>query len=123
MLGELRMGVPKSNAADRRFFRIKYPENQRPDFISNGSRHQLVDVSEAGLKYLVTNSIFPPVGQPFVATLLFKTGLTVTVKGHVVRTDHKHVMIRLDKGIPKEALKAEADLLLEKFGLVPTDHY
>ena len=117
------MAAAKSSVKDRKYFRIKYPDELRPELIVNGMKHALVDVSEAGLKYSVSNSAFPLIGVEFTATISFQTGKTLTVKGHIVRTDHQHVMVQLSKGIASDILKEEADLLLEKYGVVPTDHY
>jgi len=109
---------------NRQFFRIKYPVKFRPEVIVDGRTFTIVDVSEFGLKLDYSGAIrFPNPGTEFTATLGFKTGTRVTVKGAVVRTEPPFVMIRLEKGIPREALKNEADLLLKIIGEVPTDRY
>ena len=113
----------KLGIEQRQHFRIKYPRSFRPDLIIDGKRHKVVDVSAAGLKYENTNPYNPEVGTVFLATLGFKTGGVISVRGYVVRTQEKFVMVRLDKGIPHQVLKAEADQLLAAIGEVPTDVY
>jgi hypothetical protein len=109
---------------NRQFFRIKYPVKFRPEIIVDGRTYTVVDVSEFGLKLDYTGATrLPKDGADFVATVGFRTGTRVTVKGSIVRTENPFVMIRLEKGIPREALKAEADLLLKIMGEVPTDRY
>lgn len=115
--------MSKGSAKDRQHFRIKYPPPYRPELVSDGRTHTLLDVSVFGMKFEFNGTFMPPVNSEITATIGFKSGSRVMVAGHVVRIDGFFVMVKLTKGIAREVLKAEADILLKMIGNVPTDTY
>ena len=108
---------------DRQHFRIRYPEELRPEVIINGARYTLIDISTAGMKVEYKEIYMPEKDTELTIGVGFQTGAQITVKGVVVRVDGKNVMIRLVKLVPLIILESEAALLLEKYGVVPTDSY
>ncbi len=117
------MAKNSGSAKDRQHFRIKYPPSYRPELVSDGRTHTLVDLSVAGLKFEFNGTYLPKPDTEITATIGFKSGARVAVAGQIVRVEGFFVMVKLTKGVPREILKAEADILLAMIGNVPTDTY
>lgn len=105
---------------NRRFFRIKYPVDFRPELIIDGHIYKLVDVSVSGMRFIGTNVKNLEVGNLIVATIGFQTGARVTVRGNIVRIIDDYVMVNFENHIPKKVLKDEADRLIDSYGAVPS---
>lgn len=107
--------------SNRRHFRILYPDDLRPELIINGNAHQLMDISVSGLRFECTSQMFEKEKESLVMTVGFKSGDRPTLKGSIVKIAPPHYMIQFHQQLPMSTLKKEADILLQKHGVVPTD--
>ncbi len=84
----------------RRYFRVPYPDSERPPFHdSSGRRYSVVDVSEKGLKIDAINDPLLPVASRLSGVILFQNGKTVDAEGVALRQDADGLAIALDNGL------------------------
>jgi hypothetical protein len=84
----------------RKVFRIKYPEADRPSLTTGGERYEVVDCSETGLKYQLGGAPEPAVSRTIQGTLTFGYGESTELSGFVLRVQEGLVAIRLAKSLP-----------------------
>ena len=99
---------------ERAFPRLQYPSHLRPYLITSVETCEVVDCSERGVRYGCTFDL-RPVGSVVSATICFRSGLEVVVRGLVVRVHEGEVALELEEahGIPAAVIAAEEASLRE----------
>ncbi len=105
--------------SDRQFYRVTFPELERPWIRINGQKYEVADVSERGIRFLHSaDTVFPP-GTEVQGTVLFHDGTSNTVEGNVLRTasrrNLRECIVQLEVGIPLAQITAQQRYLKKKF--------
>ncbi len=101
---------------ERAYYRINYPERERPEVLLGESSLPVLECSERGLRLDV--SAAPPLaaGDSIEGTVRFRRGDNVAVSGVVARADGTVVVVLLDPpGLPFSVLLKEQRFLLQHY--------
>ena len=98
----------------RSHFRVVYPIEERPTFNVGRFFHEVVDLSEKGLRYEVRDRRVPTVGTKVSGTLAFKRGHELTINGEVLRARGGLVVIILEPALDFGEVLAEQQYLRGK---------
>lgn len=101
----------------RENFRIEYPAPERPLLRIAGVEHQVLDLSEKGVKFQITEAFKPAVKVQVMGEIKFKDGKTCRVTGTVLRVDEKNgfAVLALTLGIPLPKMMEEQRYLIQKY--------
>ncbi len=99
----------------RQFFRLEYPGNTGPRFISGGVNFQVLDLSEYGLRLKIKSNIGYQSGTSFVGSLTFTSGESFLVFGTIKRITEDSLSIELKKAVPLRIIMAEQRRLIQLF--------
>ena len=90
--------------------RIRYPDEARPVFETDGAPRPVADVSEHGFRYLAPDTPDAPtiaLGDDVEGTLRFLSGAELAVEGTVIRVAEGWAAVRLAERLPLAAILAE----------------
>jgi hypothetical protein len=77
----------------RAVYRVVYPVRERPSFLVGADSFSVMDCSELGLRYQVSDAHLPGLGETVSGLLRFRRGAEVRVAGEVVRVEHGTVAL------------------------------
>jgi hypothetical protein len=97
----------------REHFRIEYPTAARPSLIAGSVEHEVVDVSEQGLRFRMAEGESWELGHSVVGTIRFQQRDEVRIRGVVVRIVDKEIAVHLSIGIPLKTIIDEQRYLRE----------
>lgn len=85
-----------NHEVERAFYRIVFPERERPILLLEGREHPVVDCSEHGLRF--ERRPWPPLelGAVVHGILRFHKGDEIEVEGEVVRLQDEHAAVHLN---------------------------
>ena len=101
----------------RRFYRINYPEDDRPALLVEGEPLEILDISETGVRFVCPDEL--PLGKSTItASIEFRDRTRCAVRGKVYRRDEVAgtAVLRLMVGIPPERMMAEQRGLIVRHG-------
>jgi hypothetical protein len=94
---------------------VTYPLVERPLFEVDGATYQVVQCSERGLRYEVSDGGIPAIGDKVRGTVRFRRGSSVQVTGEVSRAQAGEVVLILhQRGIPFSDMLLEQQYLRSK---------
>ena len=93
----------------RRYYRLHYPEVERPTVWFKGRYYEVAEVSEGGVMILLGDGCAVRLGQSFAGVIQFQDGETNSIVGVVLRIDGNRMVVKLSKGISSEAHDGRAD--------------
>jgi hypothetical protein len=103
----------------RSHFRIPYPMQGRPRLLlqgPEGMEHEVIDLSERGIRFAAARSELPPVGTRMTGLVRFQRGVEVDVEGDVIRIQEGQVAIHLTRReIPLGVIYDEQRFLRARF--------
>ena len=70
---------------DRQFYRLQYPPEAAPRFLSGNVVHRVVDIGEGGFRYALVEPPGPQTGDQVKGTFEFPEEDPLEVEGIVVR--------------------------------------
>lgn len=82
----------------RAVFRIRYPDEARPQLTAFARDFEIVDFSEAGMRVCL-NGAPPPASQSIKGQIRFATGGTAEISGFVVRSNDGCVAVKFAKSL------------------------
>lgn len=92
----------------RQFYRVPYPEDQRPRLVVGCSILEVLDCSEGGLRYAVGEGAPGSMGDPVEGRLRLRSGEELRVRGRVIRCSTADTSLRLEgRGIPFRTILRE----------------
>jgi len=103
-----------SYPSEREHYRIQYPMAARPKIVVDGRTYDVVDISERGVRFKVTEEMTFNVGDGFSGQVRFKRSDAVRVGGKVVRIVGKEIAAKLDAGIPLKTMIEEQRYIREQ---------
>ena len=98
----------------RQVYRITYPETDRPRLVTDLGSFELIDCSEAGLRFPLAGATPPAVTSAVNGRVTFGMGETAEVAGFVLRVDDDLVAVRFSRSIPTWMMLREQRWLKEQ---------
>lgn len=104
-----------TDSSRRALYRIVYPLAERPAFLVGRHVYEIIDCSEAGLRYEVRDRRLPALDTEIGGTIEFRRGDELVVTGKVIRAQGEIVVLALDPpGIPFGEVLSEQRYLRSK---------
>jgi hypothetical protein len=110
------MDQPPQNK--RRYYRLQYPEVERPSVWFKGRCYEVTEVSEGGVMVLLGDGCAVRPGQSFVGVIEFQDGETNSIVGVVLRIVENKMAVKLAKGISLRRMMAEQIRLRKKYPML-----
>lgn len=106
-----------SDEKRRRFYRLNYPERERPILSCELGKFTILDISEEGLRIALPLSHQLSIGSKITGRIDFESGAAGNVRGVVIRIDSERSEggLQLSKGLPLKLVIAEERRLLQKY--------
>ena len=79
---------------DRAFYRLQYPPQAAPTFVSGGATHPVIDIGEGGFRYSPTTQPIPLAGEAVSGVLHFPEEDPLEVAGTVVRLQGGEIAVK-----------------------------
>jgi hypothetical protein len=101
----------------REFYRVTYPEKERPSLKIGEDELTVIDISEKGGKFLNDKDVKIDPDATIDGTITFHNGETISVEGTVLRAFNDQVVICFTKtqGIPFSVILKEQRYLRENY--------
>ena len=99
----------------RRYYRLQYPELERPTVWFKARYYEVTEVSEGGVMILLGDGCAVRLGQSFAGVVQFEDGETNSIVGVVLRIDANKMIVKLSKGISLRRMMAEQIRLRKKY--------
>jgi hypothetical protein len=96
----------------RRYYRVQYPSTLRPQLRLDGLLLAVIDLCEQGLRFAKGSAGAGELGTTLEATLQFRDGQSMTVRGSVVRITARDVAIALERGLSLNLIRREQRRLM-----------
>ncbi len=109
------IGREFKGANSREFYRVEYPEQERPSIKIGEDELEVIDISEKGGKFLNDKGVKLDPGTTVDGTIIFHHGEAVTVRGKVLRAFNDQVVICFTKGVPFGVILDEQRYLREHY--------
>ncbi len=110
------MATPGS-AERRAFYRLRYPELERPLLWLDNSRCHVVEISESGMR-LHRAGWEREAGEKIMGTVRFHDGEAVIIYGVFLRIDGDEVILQLEQGISLRRMLDEQRRLIHLYPLL-----
>lgn len=107
----------KKGDNQRNHFRLVYPPSDRPKLRIGRIDHEVIDLSEGGLRFATTQGYKPKPGDMLKGEVVFRDRKTAPIQGRVVRFDAEENQCSLEfiQGIPLAKMMEEQRILLQKY--------
>lgn len=99
----------------RAFYRLAYPEVDRPVLWVGNYRCAVVEISEMGARVLFASGGELPQSGPIAGAVQFADGEIVPVEGTVLRIEGSEAVLQLTVGISLRRMLAEQRRLLQLY--------
>jgi hypothetical protein len=96
----------EDNACQRKVFRIRYPDGARAQLTAYGRDFEIVDCSEAGLRFWL-NGAPAPASQSIQGQIRFAAGAITEVSGFVLRAKDDCVALKFAKSLSSALIMQE----------------
>ncbi|MCB1776367.1 MAG: PilZ domain-containing protein [Candidatus Competibacteraceae bacterium] len=98
----------------RKFYRLQFPPDKRPQLLINEHSHAVADCSAHGVRYIASSGDLPTLGDHVQGLLHFRHGAQTPVLGVVLRITGDEVVLHIpDREIPSSILRSEERHLLK----------
>lgn len=110
------MAPTDDNDAQRRaYFRLHYPQTERPSLLTEGANYPVSEISEGGLRLVALDASQELEQQRHLVGILQLSGQSVAVEGRVLRRQHDEVVVVLSDGVPLPLVMSEQRRLIRKY--------
>ncbi len=99
----------------RAFFRLCYPKRAMPNINIAGAQYHVSEVSERGLRVLITNSAAFYPGLSLSGSLKLHGERQVFVQGSVLRIEAAEVVIQLNTGLSFKDMLEEQRYMRQRY--------
>jgi hypothetical protein len=100
--------------SEREHYRIQYPTAARPRIVIDGHAYEVIDISERGVRFRLSDDAKMDVGDEILGQVRFKRTDPVIVTGSVLRIVGREVAARLGTGVPLKTMIEEQRFLREQ---------
>lgn len=100
------------DSQSRSYYRLRYPKAARPSVRVNGLTYAVAELSESGMRIIVTPDAEFPEESALTGHMLFSDQSSEVVEGKVLRTeagddDSYQTIVELTSGVPLKRMLAE----------------
>ncbi|MEI6520232.1 MAG: PilZ domain-containing protein [bacterium] len=101
----------------RAYFRLRYPNNERPHLRATGGSTEATEISERGIRMVVSGIPVTALvlGATIKATITFADHETTEIEGIVYRFDKHEVILTLTKPLSMSRIMKEQRYLVQKY--------
>lgn len=99
----------------RDYFRIEFPTTYRPIIRLEDGQHEVMDVSECGVRFKINENNHFRVNEDLTAIIQFPDGEIYDCSGQVVRINEHAVSMSLSSYLPLKKIRSEHLYLLNHF--------
>ena len=103
------------NASTRKFFRIRYPVQERPRLRILAETFSVIDTCETGLLFFSKSAPRFNPDEEVNGQLVFHDGTRVKIRGRVLRRNKNEYAMELKQGIPLPKMMEEHLGLLSRY--------
>ena len=102
----------------REYYRLAYPQMQRPTLAMGLDEYEVEDVSEYGIKLKIQDELDFILDDQVMATIIFPDGREFDLSGYIVRLEHGFAGLRLLTPLPNSLIRSQAMSVL----FTPQEH-
>lgn len=95
-------------------YRIEYPRSLRPTLTIDHVAHEVINLSEKGIKFARTDHYQPQVKDPILGTLTFANRESLAIVGRVLRLSGQFCVAVMRQGVPLPIILEQQRILLRK---------
>jgi hypothetical protein len=107
--------MSRSSSNDRRaFYRLRYPETDRPSLLFDNMEFAVAELSESGGRIELKKWQLGT-GRVVTGWVRFRDGVAVSVQGTVLRTDGDEAILHLSVGVSLRRMLAEQKRLIRLY--------
>lgn len=99
----------------REFFRVEFPEHERPELFLDELSYQVLDICEAGIRFEVENITSLIRSGRIDAQIRFRDGTVADSSGNILYRRENSIVVILDKPISLRRVRAEHLYLINKY--------
>ena len=99
----------------RQFYRVEYPDADRPRLVTGERSYAVVNISEKGGRFSPEDKVRPDAGTPVAGTITFGDGEEVEIEGEVLRAIEDDVIICFTRRIHFIRIIKEQWRLMRKY--------
>ncbi len=103
------------NKQTRQYYRLRYPQEERPLVDALNHRFPVSEISEKGLRLLFSHQVEVIKWMEFKGVVVFFNGKSFEVTGKVMRLDGRELVIQLSQGIDFKFIALEQIRIRKKF--------
>ena len=99
----------------REFYRVEFPEQERPKLFLNEISYEVMDICEAGIRFEVDDVESLIDNGRIDAQIRFRDGAVVDSSGNILYQRENSLVVILDKPISLRRVRAEHLYLINKY--------
>jgi hypothetical protein len=109
---------PRVDSDQRDFYRIQYPQADRPRITLGSFVSEVLNLSETGARFVPAEGLELAVGAPVAGELHFHDGQRLAVAGrvHSVQWEPRIATLQFTSGVPAAKILQEQQLLRQRYG-------
>ncbi len=98
----------------RQFYRLRYPEADRPKLQFDNMEYHVVELSESGVRIALSRWQLGD-GRSVVGWIRFYDGEAIPIEGIVLRTEGEEVVVQLSLGVSLKRMLDEQRRLIQLY--------
>lgn len=109
-----------SSRANRAYYRLRYPDAERPRLQFDNSEYEVVELSELGGRIHLGGRELRS-GTAISGWVRFRDGESAPIEGQVIRTEGKEAVLQLTEGVSFSRMLAEQRRLIRLYPMMFDD--
>lgn len=101
----------------RQFYRVEFPEHERPVLFLDEVSYEVLDICEAGIRFEVEDVASLITNRRIDAQIRFRDGAMIDSSGNILYQRENSVVVILDQPISLRRVRAEHLYLINKYSL------
>lgn len=99
----------------REFFRLWYPQAERPTLEIGDQKFEVAEISEEGARIVLSGPFAHDHEEPFSGVVRFGNGESDSVEGVVLRVSDNEVVANLKRGVTLKRMMSEQIRIRQKY--------
>ena len=100
---------------EREFFRLWYPQAERPKLEIGDQKFEVAEISEEGARIVLSGPFAHDQEEPFSGVVRFSNGESESVEGVVLRVSGNEVVANLKRGVTLKRMMSEQIRIRQKY--------